>query len=155
MIVGYNDLYLNHKRRAIAAEGLTVVIKWFERPISCQESLRVCASGKDESQNRIRRIEHPSGQSYTPRHSESAPRTIASAIAHQATLATARGADLQVLYNKLQHHLAHVPDQARIGHPVAGFRVGHELELLAGLLQLVNELDRILQRSGGVARNIV
>src|SRR6266508_87939 len=103
-------------------------------------SLRVCASGKDESQNRIRRIAPPSGRSYTPRHSESVPRAVASALAHQAMLATARGTDLQVLYNKLQHHLAHVPDQARIGHPVAGFRVGHELELLAGRVQLVNEL---------------
>src|SRR5262245_25307380 len=81
---------------------------------------------------------------HTPRQSESVPRAVASALARQATLATARGTDLQVLYNKLQHHLAHVPDQARIGHTVAGFRVGHELELIAGLLQLVNELDRIL-----------
>src|SRR5262249_581147 len=82
------------KHRAIAAARLTIEIKRFGRPFAVERSLRVCASGIDESQNRIRRIAPPSGWSYTPRHFESVPRALASVLSQQGTPATARGTDL-------------------------------------------------------------
>jgi len=81
------------KRRAIAVARLTIGIKRFGGAFAVMRSLRVCASGKDKSQNRIRRIAPPSGRSYTPRHSDPVYRAVASVDWWARALATARGKD--------------------------------------------------------------
>jgi hypothetical protein len=54
------------------------------------------------------------------------------------------GRFLQIVQDEIEHLFAHMPDQLRVGETMALFRIDHKLELLAGFLQFVNELDRVL-----------
>ena len=51
--------------------------------------------------------------------------------------------NLQVLQNKIRHHLPHVLYQYRIGDTVARFGIEHQLNLLTRLLQLIEKLQRV------------
>ena len=44
----------------------------------------------------------------------------------------------------VEHHLAHVLQEQRIGDAVSRLRLQHQLKLFPCLLQLVDELDRVL-----------
>src|SRR3989442_12016148 len=51
----------------------------------------------------------------------------------------------QIPQNKIRHHLIPMFDEQRIGQAMSRFGIDHQLKLLPGFLQFVNELNRVGQ----------